>query len=86
MPKSTLTINIRKIYHLLEFSNFDYLGNRVDMGEISSGKVREVVGLSEAMNKMGHPTYLNNDEESFIVTLADIGGVHSLPMDTHYLT
>ena len=33
------------------------------------------------MKKPGHPTYLNEDEESFEVASADIEGCHGLALD-----
>ena len=35
------------------------------------------------MNKAGHPTYLNEDEESFLVASSDIEGDHGLPLYRH---
>ena len=35
------------------------------------------------MNIMGNPTYLTNDDDSFIVSEAEIKGDHGLPMYTH---
>ena len=37
------------------------------------------------MNEMGPPTYLGNDEESFIVTAAYIEGDHGSPLNIHTL-
>ena len=34
------------------------------------------------MNKIGRPTYLNNDKESLIVSVACIEGVHGLRLDS----
>ena len=45
VPDSTLTINIRKIYPLLKFSNIYHLFNRFEAGELSRVKVLEVVGF-----------------------------------------
>ena len=50
------------------------------------GKVREVVGLLEIMNKIVHPTYLIDDEESLIVTIAKIEGLNGLPLESHALS
>ena len=37
------------------------------------------------MNKIGRPTYLNNDKESLIVAASEIEGGHDLPLDSNYL-
>ena len=47
--------------------------------------MREILGLSAPMNKIGHPTYLSNAKESLIVAAADIEGGHGLTMDSNYL-
>ena len=60
VPDSTLTINIRKIYPLLKFSNIYHLLNRVEEGEVSRVKVLEVVGFQVTMNE-NCLAYIGND-------------------------
>ena len=38
-PKSTFTKDLWNIYPLLQFNNLNYLKNRVEEGETSSGKL-----------------------------------------------
>ena len=47
--------------------------------------VREILGLSAPMNKIGRPTYLSNDKEYFIYSAADIEGDHGLHLDSNYI-
>ena len=35
------------------------------------------------MKKLGWPTYLNEDEESLVISSAEIEGVRGLPFDCH---
>ena len=48
-------------------------------------KVRENVGLSAPMNKVGCPTYLGSEKGYLIVAAADIEGGHSLPLEINSL-
>ena len=57
----------------------------VEAREISRVKVRESVGLSAPMIKIGRPTYIINDKDSLIVADAKIGGGNGLPLDIIYL-
>ena len=43
---------------------------RVEARYTSRGKVREIVGLSATMNKIGCPTYLSNTKEYLIFAAA----------------
>ena len=83
VPKSSLNIDIQKIYPLLQSINLDHLQNRVEVGETSLGKVREIVKLKVQMKKNGQPTYLNEDEESLVIVPVGIEGGHGLPFDYH---
>ena len=73
VPKFYLNRYPRKIYPLLKISNLSYLQNRVAVGEISPGKVREIVNLKVRMKKNGRPN------ESLVITSANIEGGHGLP-------
>ena len=57
----------------------------VEGRKTSRVKVREIVGLSIPMNKIGRPTYLSDDKEYLIVSAADILCDHVLPLDSDYL-
>ena len=43
-------------------------------------KVLEMINMSVQRIKVGRPTYLNSDEESLVVTSAEIEGAHGLPI------
>ena len=74
-----------KKYPLLKFSNSNDLEKIVEARETSRVKVREIVGLSAPMNKIGRPTYLSNDKESCIVAADENGGGCVLPLDSNYI-
>ena len=46
--------------------------NRVEAIDISSCKVREILGFSSPMNKIGRPNYLSYEKDYFIVAATDI--------------
>ena len=50
VPKSTFTKYLRNIYPLIQYSNLNYLKNRVEVGDISKGNFRETLGLTLKMN------------------------------------
>ena len=54
---------------------------RVEIGEISPGKVREIVKLTVQIKKPGQPTYLNEYKVSLVFAPADIEGSHCLPFE-----
>ena len=54
---------------------------RVEVGEISPGKVREIVNLTVRMKKSGQPTFLDEHKESLVIASANIEGDHGLPFD-----
>ena len=85
MHKYNLTRTIQKLYPLLNCSNPNKLKKRVEAGELSRGKVRELVGLTEAETNIRTPTYLINNEDSFMVSATDNEGGHGLPLDAHAL-
>ena len=70
----------------MKCSSINDLEKKVEVGEISSGNVREVVGLLEIIIKIFHPTYLINDEESLIVTTAKIEDSHGLFLESHAIS
>ena len=70
---------------VLKCSNIYDLKNIVEVRETSRVVVREIIGLSAPMNKIGRPTYLSNDKESLIFAAADIKGGHGLPLDGNYI-
>ena len=80
-----MTRNLRKTYPLFECNNINYLKKRVEERETPTGKVRETVGFSAPMNKIGPPTYLSNDKDYLIVAAAEIEGGHGLPLDSNYI-
>ena len=45
--------------------------------------MREVVKLTVKMKKAGKQTYLNEDQESLVISSADIEVVYGLPFDYH---
>ena len=57
----------------------------VEARETPRGKVREIAGLSAPINKIVHPTYLSNNDESLIFAAYKIEGGHGLPLDIHAL-
>ena len=57
----------------------------VEARETSRGKVRENLGFSASMNKIGLPTYLINDKDFLIVAASDIQVGHGLPLDSSYI-
>ena len=84
VPKSSLTRYLRNTYPLLQSSNLNHLQKRVEKGEISRGKVIEILGLTVKMNKSGIPTYLNEHKDLLVVTSADIEGVHPRKKSLRY--
>ena len=80
-----MTKNLWNISPLFKCSNINYLKNIVDTRETLKVKVREIVGLSAPMNKIGRPTYLSNDMESLIVVAAEIEGGHGLPLESNFI-
>ena len=81
--KSSLNRYLQNIYSLLKSRNIAHLQKRVEIGEISPGKVREIVNLTVQMKKPCQPPYLNEDEESLLIAPAGIEGGHGLPLDCH---
>ena len=81
VPKSSLTIYLRKIYLLPQSRNLNDFQNIFEVGGISRYKFREIGKLSVNMNKSGRRTYLNEDKESLVVASAEIEGIHGLPFD-----
>ena len=67
-----MTKTLWNIYPLYKFSNTNDLKNRVEAREVSRGKVRELIGLSSRVNKIGCLTYLSNYKESLIYVAAEI--------------
>ena len=63
----------------------NYLENIVDTRETSRGKVREIVGLSAPMNKIGRPDYLSNNKKYLIVAAAEIEGFYGLSFDSNHI-
>ena len=61
------------------------LNKRFEERKTSMVNFREIVGLSEPMNKICHPTYLGNDKENLVVVDADIEGGHGLPLESNYI-
>ena len=54
-------------------------------GEVLRSKVLEMIKMYVQRIKVGRPTYLNSDEESLVVALAEIEGAHGLPIDVNTL-
>ena len=48
-------------------------------------KLLETIKISVHRIKVGRPTYLNSDEEAFVVAAAKIEGAHGLPIDVNTL-
>ena len=80
MNKSTLEKYIWKIYPLFKSINLIDLKKRVYEGEEHMGKVREIVGLSAPMHKIGYLTYLSKYKEPWKDTETDIEGGNSLSL------
>ena len=57
---------------MFKFSNMHDVKNRVEAIDISSCKVREILGFSSPMNKIGRPNYLSYEKDYFIVAATDI--------------
>ena len=70
---------------MFKFCNTNHPKKRFEATETSRVKVREILGLSAPMNKIGLSTYLSNYKESLIVLAADIEGGNGLPLDSNYI-
>ena len=71
------------MYPLFKFSNINYQKNIVEARETSRIKVREFLGLSAPINKIGLPTYRSNEKEYLIVAAAEIEGGRGLPLESN---
>ena len=76
--------NIYKIYPPLQLRNMKHLDNRDKLGEVKSGTVREVLGFNACNTKIGKPTDLSKDEESFFSSY-DVKGLRGLTMYYNYM-
>ena len=83
VPNSSLNRDLLNIYPLLQCGNLAHIQKRVEVGEISPGKVREIVKLKVQMKENCRPTYLNEDGESLVIASAEIEGGHGLPFYYH---
>ena len=80
-PRLSLTKDLRNIYPLLQGRNISHLQKRVEIGGISPDKVIEIVKLTVQMIKSGQRNYLNEEEESLVISSSDIEGGHGLFFD-----
>ena len=71
IPKSTLKSYLEKVCPPLQCRNFQHIHQILKKGEVLISKVLEMIKISVQINKFGKPTYLNSDEESLVVALAD---------------
>ena len=72
------------MYPLFKFINTNYLQKIFEARDIQRVNFGDIVGLLSPMNKIGHPTYLSNDKESFIIAASEIEGGHGLPLESNY--
>ena len=79
---STTTSHLGNICHPLKCINMMHLQQRANTGEVSISKLREVLQKFVKRNKVGRPTYLSPNEESFVVEAAEKEGANGLPIDT----
>ena len=82
IPRSTMTINLRKICLSLQCRNTRQLQQRMKTGEVSRSNIREVIHQYVKKYKVGRPTYLILYEETLVVTAAYIEGNNGLPIYT----
>ena len=85
VPKSSFNRYLQKIYPLLQSRNISHLQKRVEVGEISPGRVIEIVKLKVGIKKNGRPNYLNEDNQSLLILSAGIEVVPGLPFECHGL-
>ena len=80
IPHSTLKRYLEKICPPLKCINAQHVHQMLKKGEVLRSKKLETINMSVHRIKFGRPTYINSDEEAFVVASAEIEGSHWLPI------
>ena len=74
-----------KAFPPLQCRNTKHVHQILNKGDVLISKVLEIINISVQIIKVGRPTYLNSDEEEFVVGSEEIEGAHGLPIDVNIL-